>query len=78
VNMADQIANLIILQTNLRNVERTFGKTSEQYLDILEMVETYMTNMESVPETEEIATSIRPASSQPSFGNLAYRPKKQP
>jgi len=57
-------------------VEATFGKSSTQYLDILEMAETYMTNMELVPEAKDDSVPDRKAPSQHSFSNLAFRPKK--
>lgn len=65
------------LQTNLRNVEATFGKSSSQYLDVLEIIETYMANMEFTPKQPEPTRPERKVLSQPSFNNLTLRPKKQ-
>lgn len=63
------------LQTNLRNVENTFGKSSNQYLDVLEVIENYMDNMETTPKAPEPESSQ--TASPPSFTNLTFRPKKQ-
>lgn len=64
------------LQTNLRNVENTFGKSSNQYLDVLEVIENYMASMETTPQiSAEIHTEIK--ISPPSFTNLTFRPKRQ-
>jgi hypothetical protein len=65
------------LQTNLRNVEATFGKESNQYLDVLEIIETYMSNMVSLPKASKATSQTQISSSQPSFTNLTLRPKKR-
>ncbi|RDI80900.1 hypothetical protein Vi05172_g9134 [Venturia inaequalis] len=72
--MADQAEYLTILQTNLRNVENTFGKSSSQYLDVLEVIENYMASMILAPQpSAEAESKISP----PPFANLTFRPKPQ-
>jgi len=73
--MANAMEHLVILQRNLRNVEATFGKSSTQYLDILEMVDAYMTNMNLKPKAIE-APLPDSQTLQHSFTNLVFRPKQ--
>ncbi|QDS74460.1 hypothetical protein FKW77_006567 [Venturia effusa] len=74
--MADEAEYLVILQTNLRNVENTFGKASSQYLDVLEVIQNYMANVEAAPQNPaEVQTESKMP--PPSFANLTFRPKPQ-
>lgn len=66
---------------NLQNAEATFGKDSPQYVDILEIIEHYMSTIDDREKDETgfaRKDGIKPAL-EPSltgvFANLAIRPK---
>jgi hypothetical protein len=64
------------LYMNLRNAEATFGANSSQCVDIMEIIENYMsTTSNSTPAQsgEKAEQPVKPAPM--SFGNLAFRPK---
>jgi hypothetical protein len=60
---------------NLRNAEATLGKGSSQYLDIMEIIENFMTMQSDIPDTPRPSESETKKADTVFFNNLAFRPK---
>jgi hypothetical protein len=62
---------------NLHNAEATFGKDSTQYLDVLEILEIYMSKIvaeKQEPHRQQPAAAKEQGQCQPLM-NLVFRPK---